>query len=510
MVKKRLDGKWNTNNLLATVQCMETLTPQDLGYITTYGDSISKSFRDIFIGIDVWGRGAQLYTAGFGCYKAFPFINSANAGLSSALYAPGWTWESTDALSHGQTWHQWFDYDKMLWVGPNDANTVPGHDDAYMPISKFFLRNPPPNPTTLAFHTTFCPGIGLGWFVNGAQVLHTTQDGWTDVQKQTSLGDMLWPTPMVQWSQDKTQGNSESIPKPDVFVMLNMVDKVWSGGSCVALGFFAKTGHIKGNFPIQSFAFTPGQAYDVSLIYNIDSRYGTLVLDLTINRLSTSITQISVADTKDDPLTLGWHKLATTFSVTSDHPDDVLASIGLKLMYDSNDSGNNFDFSILLGQMNVIPVLPPALDGTTTKSSVLWADFETTTPGSATVLPSGILTWDVTTFFDQSNVTTDDTTTDNTKPPWTLQNPESWLPKFLYFNIYAQAYSKDGSIGGPDKAGFVGTTGLDGRANRFFVDSNIWPDGILGASKAMLYVQGVTDHGDVLPWDRCASVTIDL
>jgi len=302
---------------------------------------------------------------------------------------------------------------------------------------------------------------------------------------------MLWPTPMLRWDG--------SNPDSDPVALLKLrTDNAWNGGSCVELSFVAQTKQGTGRFPIQSFALTPAQEYDATLIYHDDNPNLTLSLALVVDRLSPSVTQVSLADTQVDTLSSNWYKLSTRFSVAADHPNDVLTSIGLYVDYSKPKN-----FSFLLGQMNVVPVLPPPLDGSTIKTGVLWADFGIITAGSATTLPSGILTWDVTTFFDQSNAASN-----NMGPPWTLQSPDSWLPKFIYFNIYAQAEASDGTRG---VVTFIGTTGLDGRANRFFVDPNVWPDGFLAASNdnAYLYVEGVTDHGDVLG-DQCQTGKIPL
>lgn len=441
------------------------------------------------MGIDLYDRGSDRpsYKPGFGCCQAFPTIKSANPGLSATVFGPGWTWDNTNTLNgdKGYTWDQWFDYDKMLWVGPSKSDMLPA--DATLPICRFFPKIPPPNPMRLAFYTAFCPGVGLDWFVSGVQVLESN-DGWTDIQKQTSLGDMLWPTPMLQW--DSSTHDSD----PVASLKLRM-DNAWNGGSCVELSFVAQAEQGTGCFPIQSFALTPGQEYEATLIYHDDNTDLTLSLALVVDRLSPSITQVSLADTKVDTLPLNWYKLFTRFSVAADHPNDVLTSIGLHVDYSTTLQVGNFSF--LLGQMNVVPVLPPPMDGSTIECSVLWADFEITTAGSTATLPSGILIWDVTTFFDQPQGANN-----NTGPPWTLQSPELWLPKFIYFNIYAQAEASDGTKG---EVTFIGTTGLDGHANRFFVDPNVWPDGFLAASNAYLYMQGVTDYRDVLLWDHCAS-----
>ena len=59
-----------------------------------------KSLRDIYMGIDVFGRGSH-GAGGFGAYKALEHI--APAGLSTAFFGPGWTWESTQDAP-GFTW----------------------------------------------------------------------------------------------------------------------------------------------------------------------------------------------------------------------------------------------------------------------------------------------------------------------------------------------------------------------------------------------------------------------
>jgi mannosyl-glycoprotein endo-beta-N-acetylglucosaminidase len=228
-----------------------------------------------------------------------------------------------------------------------------------VPICKFFPRNPSPNPANLAFYTVFCPGVGRDWYVNGAQVLQTV-DGWTDVQKQTSLGDMLWPKPTVRWDGGGVNNNL-----PDATAAVTM-DMAWNGGSCIALDFVTDRDSGRLGFPIQSFALTPGREYDVSLIYNIELAnvqliYNTepakstvqLDLSLSVDPLSTSIAKVSVANTHITKLSFGWCKLSTRFSVnatassevtTADpsqlpmfaqtrYSGDVLASVGLKIAY---------------------------------------------------------------------------------------------------------------------------------------------------------------------------------
>ncbi len=454
------------------------------------------------------------YEKGFGCSTAIKAIDAASSSLSVALFAPGWTWESQ------KFWDDWFDYDKELWVGPNQAvgETVPSNDGGpYTPICKYFKKNPPPNPATLAFYTSFCPGTGLNWYVNGAQVLKTT-DGWTDLQKQTSLGDLLWPQPEMRWD----------VGGSDVWLAF-MAEKSWNGGGCLGINFSTSAEESSGRLPIQSLLITLGQKYAVTLICNTADADDLMTIDpsLSVEPLSAPLTiAVTADDTHSEDPSLGWRKLSTTFLVQDlvsqskqSNNTEVLVSVGLDVSY-NGDPG----FFFFLGQMTVVPVLPGALDGSTVVSSVLWADFSTTTTGTDSTLPTGVLTWDVASFFVPGTVNrlpilmdvtsfvvpTTVKSTDDMKPPWTLQDPAQWLPKFIYFNIYAQAFGSDGKIGGPESASFMGTTGLDGRGQRFFIDEMVWPDGILGASKARLHVQGVTDHGEVLMWDRCAYVDIKL
>jgi mannosyl-glycoprotein endo-beta-N-acetylglucosaminidase len=54
----------------------------------------------------------------------------------------------------------------------------------------------------------------------------------------------------------------------------------------------------------------------------------------------------------------------------------------------------------------------------------------------------------------------------------------------------------------------MGTTGLDGRPNRFYVDWGVLPDAIKGMVDIRFYVQGVTDRGEVMEWEQCVFVDV--
>lgn len=52
--------------------------------------SLTSSKRDVYVGVDVWGRGS-FSGGGYNTHKALEQI--AKQGLSCALFAPGWVFE---------------------------------------------------------------------------------------------------------------------------------------------------------------------------------------------------------------------------------------------------------------------------------------------------------------------------------------------------------------------------------------------------------------------------------
>jgi mannosyl-glycoprotein endo-beta-N-acetylglucosaminidase len=80
----------------------------------------------------------------------------------------------------------------------------------------------------------------------------------------------------------------------------------------------------------------------------------------------------------------------------------------------------------------------------------------------------------------------------------------------VYFNIYASVHTVNGIVGQPEEGVWIGTSGGtdDGRKCAFAVT---WKslrellglgDGGVGKRKVRFYVQGVTDRGVVLGWER--------
>ncbi|KAG2111423.1 glycosyl hydrolase family 85-domain-containing protein [Suillus cothurnatus] len=164
-----------------------------------------KSLQNIFTGVDVWGRGSH-GGGGFGSYKAMTHIDPQSLGLSVALFGQAWTWES-EQDKPGWNWDRWWEYERKLWVGPADPQEVvpvpdaprrPGEPecphDAFEPVSSFLVHATPPNPSQL------------------------TENGWTDVDKQSSIGNLVWPRPSVTWENNDSSS------------MLDMSD-AWNGGN---------------------------------------------------------------------------------------------------------------------------------------------------------------------------------------------------------------------------------------------------------------------------------------
>jgi mannosyl-glycoprotein endo-beta-N-acetylglucosaminidase len=174
------------------------------------------------MGIDIWGRGCH-GGGGFGAFRALEHISPDQLGLSVAIFGQAWTWES-EQDKDGWNWNKWWDNESSLWVGPTSESSgisLPEMEwkegeercnhDRFTHITSFFPRHSPPDPADIRFHTTFCPGTGLSWFVEGRKVFESL-NGWTDVDKQTSIGDMLWPRPTLYWEEER----EDNIPTASV------------------------------------------------------------------------------------------------------------------------------------------------------------------------------------------------------------------------------------------------------------------------------------------------------
>ncbi|KAF9236910.1 glycoside hydrolase family 85 protein [Melanogaster broomeanus] len=469
----------------------------------------AKTLQSIFTGIDVWGRD-QYGGGGFGCYRAITHISPESLGLSVALFGPGWTWESEDGKP-GWNWNQWWNYERMLWLGPAKARDIIPVPDApegpFKPITAFFQDTPPPDPAKFTFYTFFSPGVGNAWFVNGKKVLDA-EKGWTDIDKQCSIGNLVWPRPNPVWEDevraDEVPTGSSSLDMTDGYNGGNTLKlSITCGGSTAEDAFFRCIW-----VPIQSLTLTNQTSYEACVVYKATADEGG-DLDLSIFAKSPSgdpdsntVGQVIVSD-----LSEGWSQQTLTFTAPP-APAPASVAIGLVVGIVAQDPSVACNFSISLGQLAVYPSPPrppPTVSfGTPT---VRWAKFA---PASTVVTASssafeGVLTWDASSSFAPIDVNID--FPEDPNPAWILPDTPTYrFPVFAYFNIYVLPLSSTAQPIDPGSVLFIGTTGLDGRANRFYVEAQCLPKGLDQNDGVRFYVQGVTDRGEVLPWESCAAV----
>lgn len=487
-----------------TVQFFQSLDPSLISTQLNVGPN--KALQDIYTGIDVWGRGSH-GGGGFGSYRALEHIDPVSLGLSVALFGPGWTWETRQDVP-GFNWSSWWETERRLWIGPvvSDENVdVPpmvklreGELDCFhgpfRPFSDFFLTRMPPDPAFFPFCTTFSPGVGFAWFVNGREVLAPTDTGWTDVDKQGALGDKLWPRPAVQWEDRES---TEPVPETSSALCF---DDAWLGGNSLRVTFNVTGSSAEDAFfrcvwlPIQTLSVTPHFRYTVHIVFkaqsgvkppvDVDTRLSVKCLDSALD--------ISAISTAED-LAGGWTRQTLTFMLSGKQKDAPVIA-GLVVGFATEDTLQKLQFSILLGQLVVYPAPPkPTPHLSLASPQILWADFRRNEGGN-----SGVLTWEMAAVFPPISLPATAPAVDSPTPLWSLDSSNHAFPSCSYFNVYMGS-----ALGGPKKATFIGTTGLDGRANRFYVDLALLPDVVEDSEEKRFYVQGVTDRGEVMEWERC-------
>ena len=457
------------------------------------------------MGIDVWGRGS-LGGGGFGAYKALKCIDPEGLGLSAAIFGQAWTWE-TRQDEEGFTWDVWWDYERKLWVGPEnsgDEAKVPENDDP-IPLTTFFPRRPPPNPKELAFFTSFSPGVGRSWFVNGKKVLET-KSGWTDVHKSTCIGDLLWPRPTLQWEH----GDREEHP-PKATARIDQ-DDAWIGGNSLNVTVALEASEDEDAYfrcvwlPIQTLAITPQKTYEMYIVYKSSPPEGTMLdIGLNVKALSGAVTNLDITSVQTSSVLAGdWERLCIQFRVDDALPSDVVGAAGLVIGIAQDDPTQASTVSINLGALAVYPARPPS--SVYVSETVLpWAHFSPTLGTSSPL--EGALTWSVSSVLPLAPPITNAPSPEDPNPLWLL---DSKLPSLLYFNIYVQLLPEDGTLPSPEDAVFIGTTGLDGRENRFYVDKASIPSELTGATHVRFLVQGVTDRGELLAWDKCTFADVKV
>lgn len=474
-----------------------------------------KRLSDVFVGVDVWGRG-QHGGGGLSSYKAITHIDPEFLGLSVALFGNAWTWES-EQDKPGWSWDVWWQYERTLWIGPADPKdtpdvenpTPPGASESgcdhgpFKPISAFFGRESPPNPIILPFYTTFSPGVGHAWFIQGIKVWKAPLPGWTDVDKNCSLGDLLWPSPALTWHDSQS-----AEPVPVALPELNMAE-AWAGGSSLRLSVSLPGSAADDAFfrclwiPIQSLSITPSIPYVMTLVFkhafNPESSAEVDVGLFAKAFASDSEEQeleISPLDSECADLANGWRKLAIQLSIPVGSAADATVAVGVLAGFAMEDPTQPVGLNLTFGSLAVYPLAPALLLEPTPK--IIWAAFQ---PAGTTASPfTGVLTWEVGAYLPRLTAI-NLVSPEDPKPAW-LTNASSL--RFLHFDIYVLPHPTAQTPAlQPEDAIWIGTTGLDGRANRFFVDPAGLPDLPEGTKAVRLYVQGVTERGDVLPWEDC-------
>ena len=440
------------------------------------------------------------------CYKALDHIDPESLGLSVALFGHAWTWETLEG-QRGFSWERWWDRERTFWVGSSDLDAiiVPPPPEGqivdehglFRPISSYFQNLPPPNPARQVFFTSFSPGAGRTWFVGGKKVLETEM-GWTDVDKTSSLGDLLWPLPLVAWEHGEGAD-----PLPRVVSDIDMED-AWLGGNSMRLSVEVTGSDAEDAFfrclwiPIQSLALTPGETYNICLVYKTVQLAGVEVdLGLVAKDLSGKAdVQIFPVPAKCCELAREWSRLSIDLTVRSQSPSDVRIATGLVLGFAVDDPTQDVRFFVSLGSLAVYAShsLIAVLEH---EPKILWADFKKDPSPVA-----GTLTWGNGGFFGPS-VHHPPSGPEDPIPLWSLGPPP---PAFLYFNIYALPHSANALS--PDEAVFIGSTGLDGRLERFYVDPACLPVEWKDAPGYRYYVQGITARGEILDWEHCVWVDV--
>ncbi|KAF8164722.1 glycoside hydrolase family 85 protein [Crassisporium funariophilum] len=516
---------WHRDYPALTAQYFLSLDPTLTGNaLGTPSQFAPKALQDIYMGVDVWGRGSH-GGGGLGCYRAISHIAPESLGLSVALFGHAWTWES-EQDKPGWTWDKWWEYESKFWVGPVvgtvDVPEAPQRKDEpeclhgpFLPIASFFPLHPPPEPSVLTFHTTFCPGTGLAWFVEGVKVFQSA-NGWTDVDKQTSVGDLVWPRPKLLWDDDR----GDEIPTALTAFCMN---DAWSGGSSLRLTISCHGSEDEMAayrplwLPIHSVSLTLRDTYEAHAIYKLDSNSADCCdteFALAVKPLPGSLEDFDcdITGSATTELAGGWTKLTIQFTVARSATTSSVfqtAAIGLVIAIVTEEPTQPLQLSFLLGQLNIAPYLPQSFREE--DSLVLWADYNpmaTTNVRPAAPL-LGALSWEVATSFPRVTAV-NITSPDDPLSAWNLQPTVDWFPSFLYFNVYVQPFVDDWNVGKVEKAVWIGTSGSDGQRNGFDVVPENLPFSMTGKSKIRFYIQGVTDRGKVLKWDKCAFVDVSL
>ncbi|TFK35723.1 glycosyl hydrolase family 85-domain-containing protein [Crucibulum laeve] len=567
---------WPTDYPDIMAQYFDSLSPSLLSVSSaTRPNPTSQTLtrRDVYVGVDVWGRGTY-GGGGFGTYRALEYVAPNTLKLSAALFAPGWTWETREN-DVGRTWEKWWEEEVTLWAGLrpgfDPSSIVPEFkhrrreqpriaDDTYKGIADFFATRPPPDPSILPFMTIFSPGVGRGWWVAGEKVWDAVSgdvwtSGWQDIERQCSVGDLIWPIPKLEWVDGSA---TTGVPLPVATVDLSM-DDAWNGGTSLKLSFSDSVptppaAGVRSVFvPIQSLSLTPGIDYIATVVYKIQGdSAAAVVVGLQANLLSSiSSSNYAIGAVSDGTWSAGGNAKSvdvawlgagirlnvstTSMDATESDSTPVEVALGLVLTITQGSTGNDDMHlaSLLVGQMNVFTLPSPNTD-LTWESVLLWANFtpaeakQSAAPTRTIADINGVLMWSLQTSLLPADPQTHPVISDDDPIPIYGQVPAdgSWVETFFYYNIYAQLLtpadsspSAPAAVGKPQDVVWIGTSGLDyggdtgWETGRFIiVGENLLlqlPD-TKGSQSLRFFVQGVNERGDVMEWDQVVFVDVDL
>ncbi|KAG9017383.1 hypothetical protein FRB93_007497 [Tulasnella sp. JGI-2019a] len=518
---------------------------------TRYFDSVAmdlrfdKARRDIYFGIDVWGRGCH-GGGGFQLHHAMDHIqpSAKGLGLSVAVFGPAWTWESKED-EEGRTWAKWWNDEVRFWVGPDDGVSGDPGSSAHLPAVNIppsdgpgeksppcfhgpyrsishFVDNRARGSQALPFYTTYSPGVGLAWFVQGERVM-TSSSGWTDVDKQTSIGDygFLWPAPAFilpgkRWVRDGSAPCTEFC-----------FDDGWLGGSSLSLTIPAalwEEASLDSSsvavkeiiIPLEQLILRHLSKYRVHLVYKFmfanpaeppqemeEFAYVGCTTDLDDK-------DFVLTSHTSERLTNGWNAADVCCEIrTGTNEGERHCIIGLRLQYQGRGA-SPCPQKILIGLVSArieehIQADPVVLGIRCLPTILAMANVTSI---------SGILEWHVGLRFDDiqpSESVTSIVGIDDPRPPWGVTTAQA--PTFVYHNVYALAHT--GELAEPlrpEDAIFVATTGTNGHVNSLRFDGFSLPLPFAHADGSVilvrLYIRGVTEAGQVIPWPNVPYIDI--
>jgi mannosyl-glycoprotein endo-beta-N-acetylglucosaminidase len=231
--------------------------------------------------------------------------------------------------------------------------------------------------------------------------------GWTDIDVQTSIGDLVWPMPKLKNLLADSDLEEETKLGTSITPSLCFTD-AWHGGSCLELlcelkQFTSSAAAEEQDeefqsifVPIQSVSITPEKAYLAAVVYKVanpgsgsDVEVGPAVEPL--HGVGCSVKEAGKVISKDVVSTFvpnGWTQ--AFFSFTADVnaaeereiPEVVAVSLGVSLnVVIPPSTSAQSPVKILLGQMSVIPDFSSSPNPTVrAETRLLWASWDSVAP----------------------------------------------------------------------------------------------------------------------------------